>query len=424
MFDVLTTLLLFFSLASLHLPLLVLKKRKNIFLANLVVFINITFPRILQTLPGYFLFENKDQVTYLTCFSISITYLFEALLFYFLLNTSFVRKLLFKKYNQLETQFSINKDFLIIIFGILLSCMTILTITSGGSFLLNSREFYQYNRAGFGSIWSLYVSLLGILQPLSFLLFSNKKSKSKNKHFLKICILGFIFLVLASFSGSKFVILTTGGQFLCLTYIFQSDLFKKVFLYGTPFILLFLFANFFNNFSNILVLKKTILYVTGTFDVTRLMFEQILNNSFQYFNGEILLSKFYSLVPRLIFPEKPFVFGQTLLIERYIPGTTELGHTPSFGAGSYGVADFGIPLGNIISVISPNMIIYLISLTCLTYDLNYLSKVGFFFVITIAIYFTFSFHIPVFLSMPFYLLMSFLSFKLNYKKDIRGISEK
>lgn len=424
MFDVLTTLLLFLSLASLHLPLLILKKRNNIFLANLVVFINITFPRILQTLPGYILYENKDQVSYLTCFSISITYLFEALLFYFLLNTSFVRKLFFKKYNQLETQFSINKDFLIIIFGILIFCMTILTITSSGSFLLNPREFYQYYRTGLGSIWSLYVTLIGILQPLSFLVLSNNKSKSKNKNFLKYCILAFIFLVLASFSGSKFVILTTGGQFLCLIYIFQSNLFKKVFVYGIPFIFIFLLANFFNNFSNLLVLNKTILYVRGTFDVTRLMFEQILNNSFEYFNGEILISKFYSFVPRLIFPEKPFVFGQTLLIERYIPGTTELGHTPSFGAGSYGVADFGIPLGNIISVISPYNIVYMISLSCLTYNLNYLSKVGFFFVITIAIYFTFSFHIPILLSLPFYLLMAFCSLKLNYKKDIKGISEK
>lgn len=424
MLDELTSLFLFFSLVSLHYPLICLKKRKNILLANLVVFINITFPRILLTFPGYLLVANKDQISYFTCFSISITYLFEAILFYFILNTSFVRKLLFKKQNQLKTIFSINKNFILVLLGILILCVVILTITSEGNFLINSRDFYQNYRSGFGSIWSLYVSILGILQPLVFLLFSNQKSLNKNKNLLKLLILGSLFLLLASFSGSKIVILTTGGQFLCLIFIFKPKLFKKVILFLLPLIFIFIFLNFYNNFSNLFLLKKTIFYVRGSWDVNRTMFEQILNDNFQYFNGEILFTKFYSLVPRIIFPEKPYIFGQNLLIERFVPGTAELGHTPSFGAGSYGVADFGIPFGNIIGAISPNLIIYMISLTCLTYGYNYLSKVGLFFLLTIGFYFTYSFHIPILLSIPFYILMPFLAFKSTIKKDLIEGSKK
>ena len=49
--------------------------------------------------------------------------------------------------------------------------------------------------------------------------------------------------------------------------------------------------------------------------------------------------------PRMIFPEKPILFGQTLLIERFLPGAVASGHTPSFGAGSYTVADFRCTFG-------------------------------------------------------------------------------
>jgi hypothetical protein len=59
------------------------------------------------------------------------------------------------------------------------------------------------------------------------------------------------------------------------------------------------------------------------------------------FNGEITLSSLWGYVPRLLYPEKPYVYGVTHINEIFFPGMAALGHTPAFDGGVEYFADFG-----------------------------------------------------------------------------------
>lgn len=411
MLDEITTLFLFISASSLHIPLFFLRRRQNIFLANLAIFFSITFQRLIQLVPGYIFISEKDYVSYFACFSVSLTYLIEASVFYLILNTSLVRRVFFKKNNLLDTKYVVNKNFVLLLISFLLLSIFVLIISSNGNFLFNPREFYQNYRKGFGPIFSLYVSLLGIIQPIIIFAISEKKFINRNKNYIQLLTLGILFLILASLSGSKFVILSIVGQFIAMVYLFNREAFKKTWIFILPFGLFLILFNFYSTIANITNLEKLQLYVGGSWQFNRAMFEQILNNNFDYFNGQITFTKIYGLLPRMIFPEKPIVFGQSLLIERFLPGAVESGHTPSFGDGAYTVADFGVPLGNIVGAIDFKSLVYFLSVTCLTYRVSYLSKVGLFFAIGIGFYNAFSFHIPISLSILFYCFIPVLIFK-------------
>ena len=73
-----------------------------------------------------------------------------------------------------------------------------------------------------------------------------------------------------------------------------------------------------------------------------LYYNSFLSGEFPLFHGEILSSSFWQYVPRALVPEKPYVYGITLVNEYFFPGAAELTHTPAFGGAVNEFADFGL----------------------------------------------------------------------------------
>lgn len=69
-------------------------------------------------------------------------------------------------------------------------------------------------------------------------------------------------------------------------------------------------------------------------------YKSYLNGGIPLFHGEILLSNLWGLVPRSIYPSKPYVYGLIKVIEYFYPGSAEKTSTPAF-ATVESFADFG-----------------------------------------------------------------------------------
>jgi hypothetical protein len=72
-------------------------------------------------------------------------------------------------------------------------------------------------------------------------------------------------------------------------------------------------------------------------------YKMYFNNQTELFYGKIFLSGFWEVVPRGFFPDKPYVYGRTIINEMMWPGLAERGNTPGFGGPIEEFADFGVP---------------------------------------------------------------------------------
>ena len=71
-------------------------------------------------------------------------------------------------------------------------------------------------------------------------------------------------------------------------------------------------------------------------------YRDYLNGSLPLFHGQMTLSSLWSLVPRSLYPGKPYVYGLILIDEHYFPGSAAQTSTPAFATIDY-FADFGWP---------------------------------------------------------------------------------
>ena len=73
-----------------------------------------------------------------------------------------------------------------------------------------------------------------------------------------------------------------------------------------------------------------------------LYYKEYYSGKIDLFNGKIFFSDFWSLIPRGLFPNKPYVYGITHVNEYFFPGEAEQTNTPAFGGPINYFADFGI----------------------------------------------------------------------------------
>ncbi len=69
-------------------------------------------------------------------------------------------------------------------------------------------------------------------------------------------------------------------------------------------------------------------------------YERYLDGSLPLYHGEIAFSSFWGLVPRALYPNKPYVYGVIKVIDVFYPGAAEASGTPAFATVDY-FADFG-----------------------------------------------------------------------------------
>jgi hypothetical protein len=110
---------------------------------------------------------------------------------------------------------------------------------------------------------------------------------------------------------------------------------------GLPLVILVMSINFFGgnlNSFNILELFSYFDYYKNSAQ----FYEDYYSGRIDLFYGEIFFSDFWNLLPRSLFPDKPYSYGITLVNEIYWPGAAEETNTPAFGGPVAYFADFGI----------------------------------------------------------------------------------
>ncbi len=71
-----------------------------------------------------------------------------------------------------------------------------------------------------------------------------------------------------------------------------------------------------------------------------IVIDMLQRNQMDYYNGQIYISSWYKLIPRLFWPDKPVDYGFALLNYKIYPEYSAEGYMPSFGLG-YAYADLG-----------------------------------------------------------------------------------
>ena len=316
------TTLLFMSMTSPYLVIFLLRRR-GVLVFWVYFFAVIGKSQILVVLPVILAEDGLPQ---------SIQYYFYLLSSYYLLITMMLFMLfyLLKDENRPRSGPSEFKSYgaTIIVGFMAILCFTVLISKSNFVFLFDPRKGYQYFRDGVGVFWAFYITFISAM--FYFLCIRRKIS------LLKIFIFAYLFYL----TGSKQLVVSVLMFSYIAYYVHFGEIDRRVtVLLGVAAITLFLML-----FGQFGAEENLIVRLTRYFDFVRnasRVFEDYANGALDFQLGQIWLSSFWSYVPRALFPDKPYAYGATYVLEMYYPGLAETGHTPSFGPLTTEFVDFG-----------------------------------------------------------------------------------
>ncbi|PCJ29317.1 MAG: hypothetical protein COA99_19530 [Moraxellaceae bacterium] len=222
------------------------------------------------------------------------------------------------------------------IFFLLLFFLTFILLTRDFGLLnwiANPREGYQLHRVGNGQWYALSLLFLSVSFTLIMVY---------TKTVLKTIFVFFFYAFLIFFLGSKGFVLSYFIFFLIILWYRKSKYFKKLFLILPPIGFFLLILNFNpNNLADIF--KYFDHYINSA-----MYYEAYSKGEIKLYYGYIWISDFYHYLPRILFPDKPYIYGLLHVNEFFWPGAAELTNTPAFGGPLAAFADFGI-LGVLLS---------------------------------------------------------------------------
>jgi hypothetical protein len=200
------------------------------------------------------------------------------------------------------------------------------------NWIVDPRTGYQYYRAGSGHWFGLSITFLSI----SFVLASLSAESIR-----RIFVLFFAYLAISYFLGTKNLILMMSVYLMILLWYKRYDHLSRIFLIIMPVAFFGMLINFFSwgIEGNILI------SITSYFDHYKhsaMYFEAYFNDQIDLMGGKVFISSFWSLIPRSLFEEKPYVYGLLHVNEFFWPGAAEATNTPAFGGPIASFADFGI----------------------------------------------------------------------------------
>ena len=219
------------------------------------------------------------------------------------------------------------------IIGILSFSYLVFGTTGGMLWVNDSRLAYIEYRTGFGQYYAMYLWAINI----SFIYILFKITDKKNitsKDYIKVIIL---YLFILYFSGSKGAMITPFViTLLFYDFYIQTFSFYRLLTFGvlvTFFIIIILLQQT-NGINGIL------LYLSEYFNMTA----EYIYRSDELGNlmGLGLLTDFYSMVPRSIYEEKPYIYGVLYIHNLLTPGQAETGNTFGVLQWSLSYLDFGI----------------------------------------------------------------------------------
>ena len=291
---------------------------------------------VIIAIPHYMFFSSNtpDRSIELAAL-ISILYIFGITL-PFMINASFVRKeyhkfLVYFKFDNTHRQMRYKK---FVLSGFLISAgmfFLLLMIQSGAGtiWLTSPRDAYMDYRHGSGHFYALTMWAL-MFGYIFFLWFARPTYTA--------VVALFFFSFLAYYLASKGFILYFWIIFIFYwNYIIKPIRSAILFLSGILFLSLFLGSQLIQGTAK--SFADTIKYFIY-FDTTSIFLSKFDQVGYQF--GSAFLSQFWEMVPRSLFPDKPYVYGQYIIHETLDPGMLEKGRARGTLKWTKYYLDFGI----------------------------------------------------------------------------------
>jgi len=191
------------------------------------------------------------------------------------------------------------------------------------------RDFYE--QVVFSQYSSFYAILKICITCLIIIAFIQKKRITTS-----ILILSIILI----FSGSKMAILNTFIVFASLWEQYRKMNYRKFTIIAViAFIGIVGYHSLQNTNKNFDAIESALSYFDVYNQQTKAI-EMFQSGKLEYYHGEIAVSSYYKIIPRIIWPNKPKDYGFALLNYKIYPQYSADGYMPSFGL-AYTFADFG-----------------------------------------------------------------------------------
>lgn len=257
------------------------------------------------------------------------------------------RKLFQKSFNQVMCLLSMRnagrsfsqahlRRLSILFFAFFVFSFIVLMYLSGAGtlWLTDSRVAYQDYRNGVGVFYAITTSLLSLSYVFSLYMYDNK-----NLFFVKTLPLTLFFSACAFFLGSKSLIM---GFFVIMLvyYSYHVRPFRlwQVVVLFFAFLLSVSFLQFIQGTAQ--TTQDTILYA-NYFSTTTDFLRRFSEGEFSFQFGNVWISNVWGYVPRILYPNKPYEYGQLLINKVIFPGAAEIGHSPGLLPWAAQYLDFG-----------------------------------------------------------------------------------
>lgn len=257
--------------------------------------------------------ENMDYVAY-SLLSYALGIIFGTLFFLTLAN---LKVKIFSQYlgGQFVTGYRFFPHGLFSILFILVALGMLIGTTDGGwLWVTDSRSAYQYHRSGAGIQYVItHISILFATVYLGF-------NSPKGFFMLMVRLLPVLFL--AFFLGSKSLLLHIVVIGVFSKAIGKNPLSQKdiVLVFSILLLLVFMVIPIYGEFSNFSQILSYFDHAKNFSEITHI--DRTINQRI-----DIYLSAIFEYVPRSLYPEKPYVYGDVWLSEFLQPSIAEQGHT-------------------------------------------------------------------------------------------------
>lgn len=195
------------------------------------------------------------------------------------------------------------------------------------NWIKSPRTGYQFHRSGAGQYFAFALLFLSTSYTLRLIY----TKKTANVIYATIVYLFFVW-----FMGSKNFMLNFCSFTLIILWFRRYKHIKKILIFAIPCI----FGLLLMNFGSINIEEITLYF--DYYINSANYYEAYFNKEIDLFYGEIAASNFWWMVPRSLYPDKPYVYGLLLVNEHFFPGAAEATHTPAYGGPIGSFADFGV----------------------------------------------------------------------------------
>ncbi len=222
------------------------------------------------------------------------------------------------------------------------------------NWIANPRSGYQLHRAGAGQWFALAITFLSTSMILATVYVRSAHS---------ILLLSPIYLLFVYLLGSKGFIVAFALYLVIILALRRYTYLKPVAIVIGGAAASFVVTTFVSSLGGFGL--QEISQYSDYFVNAALYYKSYLNGGIPLFHGEIFLSNLWGLVPRSLYPDKPYVYGMIKVIEYFYPGSAEQTSTPAFSTVDY-FADFGWPQVVASALLSPqnfiNALLYVVAL--------------------------------------------------------------